>query len=188
MSPSGLRSWRILPVHPKAPPSRSSVPLNQCLTRVDASFQGFNFNTAVAAFMEFLNVATRHGLNRGQADRFVRALSPFAPHFAEEIWERLGNQASIAFAAWPEVDDRYLEADDFEMPVQIMGKLRGKAIVPRESLQGRDGEGGARRRRRQARGQDDRQDDRRPRQTRELRREVTSCRLGWEGAPVGATC
>lgn len=105
--------------------------LNQCLKRVDDSFNGFNFNTAVAAFMEFLNLASKHGLSGSQADRLIRAMAPFAPHFAEEIWERMGRSGSVAHAPWPEVDDRFLEADEFEMPVQIMGKLRGKVMVPR---------------------------------------------------------
>jgi leucyl-tRNA synthetase len=105
--------------------------LNQCLQRVDDSFKAFNFNTAVAAFMEFLKNVSSVGLNGSQASRFVRALAPFAPHFAEEIWSRMGNTASVHYAAWPKVDERYLVADEFEMPVQVLGKLRGKVMVPR---------------------------------------------------------
>ena len=105
--------------------------LNQCLKRVDDSFDGFNFNTAVGGFMEFTNVALKHGLNGSQADRLVRALAPFAPHFADEIWSRMGRDGSVHHAPWPGVDDRYLEADEFEMPVQVMGKVRAKVMVPR---------------------------------------------------------
>lgn len=105
--------------------------LNQCLKRVDDSFQGFNFNTAVAAFMEFLNIASKRGLNGSQANRLVRAMSPFVPHFAEELWSRMGAEGSVAYAPWPAVNDAYLESDEFEMPVQVMGKLRGKVMVPR---------------------------------------------------------
>ncbi|MEO1697611.1 MAG: leucine--tRNA ligase [Planctomycetota bacterium] len=105
--------------------------LNQCLKRVDDSFDGFNFNTAVGGFMEFTNVALKHGLNGSQADRLVRALAPFAPHFADEIWSRMGRDGSVHHAPWPDVDDRYLEADEFEMPVQVMGKVRAKVMVPR---------------------------------------------------------
>jgi len=105
--------------------------LNQCLKRVDDSFQAFNFNTAVGAFMEFTNVASKKGLNGSQADRLVRALAPFAPHFADEIWSRMGREGSVHHAPWPAVDERHLEADEFEMPVQVMGKVRAKVMVPR---------------------------------------------------------
>ncbi len=104
--------------------------LNQCLQRVDDSFKVFNFNTAVAAFMEFLKKSSGTGLNGSQASRFVRTLAPFAPHFAEEIWSRMGHGDSVAYAGWPQVDERYLASDKFEMPVQILGKLRGKVMVP----------------------------------------------------------
>ncbi|MEM1451365.1 MAG: leucine--tRNA ligase [Planctomycetota bacterium] len=118
-------------VTPEGPALDVERALNQCLQRVDDSFKAFNFNTAVAAFMEFLKNASSTGLNGSQASRFVRALAPFAPHFAEEIWSRMGNTGSVAFAPWPAVDDRYLVADEFEMPVQVLGKLRGKVMVPR---------------------------------------------------------
>ena len=109
--------------------------LNQCLKRVDGSFRAFNFNTAVAAFMEFLNVATKNAaeLTRDQADRLVRALSPFAPHVAEELWARLGNGSSVARAPWPAADERYLGADTFELVVQVNGKVRGKVGAPKDA-------------------------------------------------------
>ncbi len=111
--------------------------LNQCLKRVDDSFRAFNFNTAISGFMEFVNAAQKHvakepaALSREQARRFVAALAPFAPHLAEELWERLGGEGSVAYAPWPKVDERYLEADDFELAVQVLGKLRGATRVPR---------------------------------------------------------
>tara|TARA_R110002126_G_scaffold41590_39_gene121056 strand:- start:1895 stop:4477 length:2583 start_codon:yes stop_codon:yes gene_type:complete len=109
--------------------------LNVCLQRVDASFKHFNFNTAVAAFMEFLNTATKKSaaVTRGQAVRLVSALAPFAPHIGEELWERLGQAGSVAFAAWPKVDERYLEADTFELVVQVLGKVRGRVEAPKDA-------------------------------------------------------
>ncbi|MEZ6017359.1 MAG: leucine--tRNA ligase [Planctomycetota bacterium] len=113
--------------------------LNQCIKRVDDSFRAFNFNTAISGFMEFVNTAQKAGqkapeaLTRDQARRFVRALAPFAPHIAEELWARLGGEGSVSYAAWPAVDERYLEADDFELAIQVLGKLRGTTRVPRSS-------------------------------------------------------
>ena len=105
--------------------------LNQALARADDAFEHFNFNTAVAAFMAFVNEATKRpaALTRSQAERFVRALAPFAPHVAEELWARLGAPGLVAEAPWPEVDARFLESEDFELVVQVGGKLRGRVRV-----------------------------------------------------------
>jgi leucyl-tRNA synthetase len=109
--------------------------LNRMLKRVDDSFDGFNFNTAIAGMMTFLNeVAKRPGaLVRDQVERLVLALSPFAPHLGEELWRRLGHTESIAYAPWPAVDPEHLEEDDFELVIQVHGKVRGRARAPREA-------------------------------------------------------
>jgi leucyl-tRNA synthetase len=111
--------------------------LNRALKRVDDSFAHLNFNTAIAALMSFVNDATKRSgaLNRGQAERTVLALAPFAPHLAEELWSRLGNEGSVTRAPWPEVDPAFLEDDVIEMAVQVKGKLRGRVKVPRDADQ-----------------------------------------------------
>ncbi len=109
--------------------------LNRCLARVEDSFKAFNFNTAVAAFMEFMNTATKHSreLTRSQAERLVCALAPFAPHVAEELWERLGHTDGVTRAPWPEVRREFLEDDSFELVVQVNGKIRGRTSASKES-------------------------------------------------------
>jgi leucyl-tRNA synthetase len=111
--------------------------LNRALQRIDDSFTPFNFNTAVAAMMAFVNEAMKRpgALRRDQADRLVRALAPFAPHLAEELWQRLGHTDSITRAAWPKPDPAYLEDDDFELVVQVLGKVRGRTRAPRAAGQ-----------------------------------------------------
>ncbi len=108
--------------------------LHRAIKKVDDSFGHFNFNTGIAALMTFVNEATKRmsSVTRSQADRFARALSPFAPHFAEEIWSRLGNAESIAFAAWPEVDEKYLSDDTFDHTMAITTK-RSTAMPPPQS-------------------------------------------------------
>jgi leucyl-tRNA synthetase len=103
------------------------------LKRVDESFVEFNFNTAVAGMMTFVNDASERpgALTRSQAERFVSALSPFAPHVAEELWRRLGHADSVARASWPKPDPAYLEDETFELVVQVLGKMRGKVTAPR---------------------------------------------------------
>jgi leucyl-tRNA synthetase len=112
--------------------------LNRTIRRVDDSFEHFNFNTAVAAMMAFLNEAARRpgALVRSQAERLVLALSPFAPHIGEELWERLGHAPSIAHAPWPAVDAELLEEEEFELVVQVAGKVRARARAPRAASEG----------------------------------------------------
>lgn len=106
--------------------------LNRALLRVDDAFKGFNFNTAIAALMGFVNEATKRAdaLTRGQGERLLLALAPFAPHVAEELWSRLGNSGSIVRAPWPQVDARWLVDDEVEIAVQVLGKLRARCSVP----------------------------------------------------------
>jgi len=109
--------------------------LAKALKRVDDSFEHFNFNTAIAGLMTFTNEATKRAdaLTRSQAERFAAALSPFAPHVAEELWSRLGHETSIQEAAWPLPDERYLVDDEFELIVQVKGKLRARTQAPKDA-------------------------------------------------------
>ncbi len=102
--------------------------LAQALKRVDDSFKQFNFNTAIAGMMSFLNEAQKRSesFTRSQATRLVQVLAPFAPHLAEELWSRLGGEGSVHLSSWPEAEERYLVQDEFELVVQVLGKLRAK--------------------------------------------------------------
>jgi leucyl-tRNA synthetase len=108
---------------------------NKSLVRIDEAFTHFNLNTAIAAMMAFVNDATKaqHALSRSQAQRFVLALTPFAPHLASELWERMGGPGEATRAAWPAVDRRYLVDDEIEVPVQVNGKLRATVRVPKDA-------------------------------------------------------
>ncbi|MFT5285360.1 MAG: leucyl-tRNA synthetase [Planctomycetota bacterium] len=105
--------------------------LHRMVKRINDSFTVFNFNTAVSGMMTFVNDASKRSgaMTRSQAERFVCALSPFAPHIAEELWQRLGHEDSIARAAWPEVVESYLVDKEVEIVVQIMGKTRARVTV-----------------------------------------------------------
>jgi len=65
-------------------------------------------------------------MDHGQAERLLRTLAPFAPHIAEELWSRLGHRESIAYAAWPQADERYLVRDKVSYVIQVNGKVRGR--------------------------------------------------------------
>ena len=113
--------------------------LTRAIHKVGHDIERLAFNTAISALIEAVNAATRPtqmkdsaagGFTRDQLGRFLRALAPFAPHIAEELWSRLGETQSISLAAWPEVDLSLLEDESVEMPVQIQGKVRTRVRVP----------------------------------------------------------
>ena len=85
--------------------------------------------------MSFCNEATKRGeaLTRSQAERFLRAMAPMAPHLAEELWHRLGHEGSVHEAEWPEADPEWLVDDTFELVVQVNGKLRARVEAPRNA-------------------------------------------------------
>lgn len=116
----------------EAEPTRSQLQLlHQTLRRVTDDIEAMRFNTAIAAMMEFVNAAHKWEVfPRAVAEPFVLMLSPFAPHLAEELWERLGHTTSLAYEPWPEVDEAYLQVEELEIAVQVNGKLRATVRVP----------------------------------------------------------
>jgi leucyl-tRNA synthetase len=104
--------------------------LHKLTKKVAEDIEAMKFNTAIAAMMEFVNTAFRaKAITTGQAERFVKILSPFAPHIAEELWQQLGHDATIAYEPWPEVDQSQLVEETVEIPVQVNGKVRGRISI-----------------------------------------------------------
>jgi leucyl-tRNA synthetase len=98
--------------------------------------EALHYNTAIAALMELVNHMKEAGCTDRQMVReLVIMLSPFAPHFAEECWERLGGQGSVFDAGWPTWDEALTRADEVEVAVQVNGKTRGKVRIPRDADQ-----------------------------------------------------
>jgi len=100
----------------------------------------FHFNTAIAALMEMVNEMydyTAKGVEkdrlrvlRSALEALTLLISPFAPHFAEELWESLGNTASVALASWPAHDPEAIVATEITIVVQVNGKVRSKLMLP----------------------------------------------------------
>jgi leucyl-tRNA synthetase len=84
--------------------------------------------------MELVNVMrTESCTHRALAEGLVIMLAPFAPHFAEECWERLGHSTSVFEARWPTFDEGLVVEDQVEIAVQVNGKTRGKVRVGRDA-------------------------------------------------------
>jgi len=108
--------------------------LHRSIQRVTDDMDGMRYNTAIAGLIELNNaLVPLNGLPRVIAEPFVLMLAPLAPHLAEELWARLGHQASLSDAPWPTYDEAFLVEDSVELAVQVMGKVRGRVVVPADA-------------------------------------------------------
>jgi leucyl-tRNA synthetase len=105
--------------------------LHHAIKKVEGDIENLRFNTAISAMMIFLNIATKKGkVTHGTASAFIKILSPFAPHMAEELWHLMGADFSLAYEAWPVFNEEYLKEELFEYPVSFNGKMRFKMELP----------------------------------------------------------
>ncbi len=110
--------------------------LHKLIKKAGEDIKAMKFNTAIAAMMEFVNVVFKAGaISKTQAERFVPVLAPFAPHLAEELWQRLGHDKSLAYEPWPEYNESLLVEDTAELAVQVNGKMRGLITVPADAAE-----------------------------------------------------
>ncbi len=110
--------------------------LHKTIKAVTDDIEKLSFNTAISRMMEFTNeIGPQDPRPKSVIDQFVLLLSPFAPHIAEELWELLGHEGSLAYATWPTYDESLIAENEIEVPVQINGKLRSKIKVPAEADQ-----------------------------------------------------
>jgi leucyl-tRNA synthetase len=101
---------------------------------VTDDIEGMQFNTAISKLMVFARDITKDApLPRGAAETFVLLLSPFAPHLAEELWQRLGRAESLAHEAWPRADAALLVDDMVTLAVQVNGRRRAEIRVPADA-------------------------------------------------------
>lgn len=106
------------------------------LKKVTEDLDGMRFNTALSALMEFVNDAHKaERLPREFVDGLVLALSPFAPHLAEELWQRLGHTESLAYEPWPTFDPELVKDETVTVAIQVNGKLRATINVPADADQ-----------------------------------------------------
>ena len=131
------------PIADRAMTKAEAKRLAAMVKKVGDDLEAMAFNTAISAMMVFVNEA--EGFVKGTASggsgapeslpkdylsTFVLCLAPFAPHLGEELWQVLGHEESLAYEPWPAYDAAALVEDEIELPVQVLGKLRGRITVP----------------------------------------------------------
>ena len=113
--------------------------IHKTIKKVTDDIDTLKMNTAIAALMTMVNEFYANGLTRGDLEKLLLMLSPFAPHMVEELWEQTGCAAEYGKMAmqmpWPEYDESKTVAAHVEMAVQVNGKLKGTVTVAVDSDQ-----------------------------------------------------
>jgi leucyl-tRNA synthetase len=125
----------------EAEPTREELKiLHRTLKKVEYDIENFSFNTSVSEFMICANELSSLKCNkRSIVEPLVIALSPFAPHISEELWEKLGHSETILAASFPKYDEQYLTESSFNYPISINGKVRAQMNfaldMPKEDIE-----------------------------------------------------
>ncbi|MEO7676439.1 MAG: class I tRNA ligase family protein, partial [Verrucomicrobiota bacterium] len=119
--------------------------LHACIKKVTEDLDGMRFNTAISALMVFVNDAIGWETKPASVLRdFLLLLQPFAPHLAEELWEKLNIQhpptniehrLALAYVNWPKFDSTLLVENEIEIPLQVNGKLRDRLVIAVDATQ-----------------------------------------------------
>nr|WP_314779226.1 leucine--tRNA ligase [uncultured Treponema sp.] len=107
-----------------------TVLLNKTIKKVTKDTASLNFNTAISQMMIFINEVSKHKkIPHYVWYNFVKLLNPYAPHLAEELWQKMGSDESIAYSHWPMFVEKFCVDQTCTVVVQVNGKLRGKFEV-----------------------------------------------------------
>ncbi len=114
----------------RAPTREELKRLHQAIKKVTEDLEENRLNTAISALMIFVNETMKDSdYSKQVIEPFILLLAPFAPHLAEELWQRLEHAKTLAYEAWPDYDERYLIEEEVEMAVLVGGKVRSKLKV-----------------------------------------------------------
>jgi len=146
------RTWRLIvdertgelaekvggdPTEPEDPPEPGDDLerlLHKTIRKVGEDIDSLDMNTAISQMMIWVNAATAADrVPRRSLQAFLRILSPFAPHLAEELWSRLGDEGLICHQEWPAYDPELVVDETINVVVQVMGKKRDVLQVPADA-------------------------------------------------------
>ena len=120
-------------VSDKEPSNEDYKALHKTIKKVEEEIERYSFNTVVSTFMICINELTELKCNNREIiTDFTILLSSYAPHIAEEIWSKLGNETSVTKASFPEFNSSYLVENEVNYPISFNGKMRFKIILPAE--------------------------------------------------------
>ncbi|MCD4760603.1 class I tRNA ligase family protein [bacterium] len=121
---------------------KKETDLHKAIKKITEDIESMKFNTAISQLMILLN---RSCLRRENKDKqkevreiYLKLLSPFAPHIAEELWEKLGYKESLVYEPWPDYDKDLAKDDSVTIGIQINGKVRDDITLPADTEPGKD--------------------------------------------------
>jgi leucyl-tRNA synthetase len=134
------RVWRLIvdeetgnlnsPVKDAQPDEATTRLLHQTIKKVGGDVETFGFNTAISAMMILVNHLIKQAVvPKAVVEQFVLILSPFAPHIAEELWQKLGHNETLAYEPWPKFDPELVKEAEVELAIQVNGKIKDKIVV-----------------------------------------------------------
>ena len=132
------RVWRLSErkISDDLPPNHLTKVLHKTIKKVTEDTANLEFNTAIAQMMIYVNeVFKSETLYREIFEPFVLLLAPYAPHLAEELWEKLGHTPSVALESWPKWQEELTRDKEVTIVVQVNGKVRSKFQMPAETDQ-----------------------------------------------------
>ena len=109
--------------------------IHKTIKKVSDDIENMKFNTAIAALMSLTNQFYDKGVNKAEFQTMLQLLSPFAPHMADELWERFGFEGMACTSSWPVYDESKTVASEVTIAVQVGGKLKTTVTVPTDSEQ-----------------------------------------------------
>ena len=109
--------------------------VHKTIKKVSDDIESMKFNTAIAALMTLANQFYDKGVNQAEFRTLLQLLSPFAPHIADELWEKFGFEGMACTSAWPVYDESKTVASEVTIAVQVGGKLKATVTVPMNSDQ-----------------------------------------------------
>ena len=105
--------------------------LHKTIKKAEEDIEAFSFNTTVSTFMICVNELTAQNCrSRSVLEPLAILVSPYAPHIAEELWEKLGNAPSVSSAPYPRYEEKYLKDANKEYPISFNGKMRFTLSLP----------------------------------------------------------
>ncbi|MEQ8767913.1 MAG: leucine--tRNA ligase [Planctomycetota bacterium] len=144
------RSWRLFfdegeegqedpisaAVQDVAPDAETRKLLHKTIAAVTDDVDNLAFNTAISCMMEFVNAMTGTDVRpKSVLEDFLKLLSPFAPHFAEEVWHRLGHTDTMSYVAWPSFDPELLVENTITLPISVQGKVRARIEIHKDAAE-----------------------------------------------------
>ena len=109
--------------------------IHKTIKKVSDDIENMKFNTAIAALMSLTNQFYDKGVNKAEFKTMLQLLSPFAPHMADELWERFGFEGMACTSSWPVYDESKTVASEVTIAVQVGGKLKTTVTIPTDSEQ-----------------------------------------------------